>query len=313
MNFGEVIKNEILSKNIKDYHCQKAFLAGILRGTGIIFTKDDRIGLIFRVNGEQTAMVVSNYFSSAFSYELREVSVSPNNFSKKETYEFTLFGDRVDDILSELGIITLNQDGWEVCYDLFAKFKHKDCCMHAFMRGLFVTSGRCSVPTETSKNTGYHLELIFSSAEVATQVNTYLNSLSIYAKDAKKKGGYILYIKSADEIKDFIAFLPAPVSVLKISDVMISREMINNINRKKNCDIGNVSKQVEASLTQINAINKIIELKGANYLKEDLRIVAEYRVKYQEDTLTELADKLGITKSCLNHRLRKIMEIYKSI
>ena len=64
---------------------------------------------------------------------------------------------------------------------------------------------------------------------------------------------------------------------------------------------------------QVNAINKIIEEKGLDYLKEDLRQVATFRLKYQEDTLTELAEKLRITKSCLNHRLRKIVEIYKNL
>ncbi len=313
MNFGEVIKNEILSKNIKDIHCQKAFLAGIVRGTGSLFYKNNELGLIFRVNGEQTAMVVSNYFASAFSYELREVNVSPNNFSKKETYEFTLFDDDVLNILEELGIITFSDEGYQVCFDFFAKFKDKDCCMHSFMKGLFVSSGSCSVPTNSAKNTGYHLSIFFSHSEPASQVNLYLNSLSINSKVINRKGSYLLYLKSADEIKDFIAFLPAPVSVLKITDVIISREMINNINRKKNCDIGNVSKQVEASLAQINAINKIIELKGLDFLKEDLRVVAEFRLNNQEDTLNELANKLGLTKSCLNHRLRKIMQIYKSI
>ncbi len=313
MNFGEIVKKEILSRNLKDYHCQKAFLAGIVRGTGSLFYKEEKLGLIFRVSGEETAIVVSNYFSSSLKYDLREVSVSPNNLSKKDTYEFTLLDDRVYSILEELGIISVSDNGYEVNFDFFSKFREKECCIHAFFKGLFISSGGITVPTETSKNTGYHLELNFSHPETASQVNMFLSSLSINGKVILRKGNYVLYVKSADEIKDFIAFLPAPVSVLKITDIIINREMINNINRKKNCDMSNVSRQVEASILQVNAINKIIELKGLDYLKEELRVVAEFRLKHQEDTLLELADKLGISKSCLNHRLRKIMEIYKSL
>lgn len=313
MNFGDIIKNEILSKPFKDFHCQKAFLAGIVRGTGSLFYKNENLGLIFHVSGEETAIIISNYFMSALKYDLREVSVSPNNLSKKDTYEFTIFDDEVYNILEELGIICLTDNGYEVNFDLFSKFKEKDCCICAFFKGLFISSGTCTVPTTNKKNTGYHLELTFSHPETASQVNLFLNSHQINGKVIVRKGSYVLYLKSADEIKDFIAFLKAPISVLKITDIIINREMINNINRKKNCDISNVSRQVEASIMQVNAINKIIDLKGLDYLKEDLKEVARFRLKYQEDTLAELAEKLKITKSCLNHRLRKIMEIYKNL
>ncbi len=313
MNFGDIIKNEILSKNIREVDCQKAFIAGIVRGTGSLFYKGEELGLIFRVSGEQTAMVVSNYFTSAFNYDLREVSVSPSNLNKKDVYEFTLLDETLYDILEELGVIVNTEKGYEVSFDLFALYKESEPLMRAFIKGLFISSGSCTVPSENSKHTGYHLEISFSHPEPASQVNLFFNSISLNGKVILRKGNYVLYLKSADEIKDFIAYLPAPVSVLKITDIIINREMINNVNRKKNCDISNVSKQVEASMIQVNAINKIIKEKGLDYFKEDLRQVATFRLKYQEDTLTELAEKLGITKSCLNHRLRKIVEIYKNL
>ena len=90
---------------------------------------------------------------------------------------------------------------------------------------------------------------------------------------------------------------------------MINRELSNNSNRQKNCDLGNVNKQVEAAAKQIDAINKIKQTIGLDSLKPDLRATAVARVENSEETLAELSERLNVTKSCLNHRLRKIVAI----
>ena len=79
--------------------------------------------------------------------------------------------------------------------------------------------------------------------------------------------------------------------------------------RQKNCDLGNVNKQVEASQKQINAIKKIQATIGLEGLSKDLELTARNRIDYPDDTLLELAERLSISKSCLNHRLRKILAI----
>ena len=88
---------------------------------------------------------------------------------------------------------------------------------------------------------------------------------------------------------------------------MVNREFANNINRQKNCDLGNVNRQIEASAKQVQAIEKIEKIIGLDALKLDLREVAVSRLENPEETLIELADRLKISKSCLNHRLRKIV------
>ena len=90
---------------------------------------------------------------------------------------------------------------------------------------------------------------------------------------------------------------------------MINREFANTINRQKNCDLANVSKQVEASAKQIDAIKKIEQTIGLDGLKPDLAQTARARIEFPDDTLNELAERLIVSKSCLNHRLRKIVAI----
>ena len=61
----------------------------------------------------------------------------------------------------------------------------------------------------------------------------------------------------------------------------------------------------------IAAIEKLENEGRLGELRQELRETAEARRIYAEDTLQELSERLGITKSCLNHRLRKILEIEK--
>ena len=90
---------------------------------------------------------------------------------------------------------------------------------------------------------------------------------------------------------------------------MINREISNNSNRQKNCDLGNLNRQVEAVSKQLDAIKKIERSIGLDALKPDLKEVAIFRKQNPESSLTELAEILNVSKSCLNHRLRKIVEI----
>lgn len=310
MNFSSTIKKEILSKQIKDKHCKKAFIAGLFRGTGELYEKDGELGIDVRVSDEDTAMLVSTIVTSLYGYEIREVSVSEDRLNKKDKFVLSLCGEKALEILTDLDIIIETEDEFDVNLNPYGELTKRECCLKAFIRGLFVATGSCTVPTtDDGSSTGYHLELMFSHYTPAFETSNKLAEYNVLTKITNRRDNYIVYIKSAEEIKDFIAFLPAPVSVLKITDLMINRELVNNINRRKNCDLGNVNKQVEAAGKQIDAINKIEQTVGFSNLKEDLSLTAKARKENPEETLSELADRLGVSKSCLNHRLRKLVQI----
>ena len=314
MNFTDKIKAEILSKPIKETHCKKAFIAGLIRGSGVLYEKDNELGIEFKAPDEQTAMALTTTFMELYNYEIREVSVIQDKQSKKDKFYLNLSGKQAVEILLDLGVLIIDNDEVAVDLKFFSEITKKECCVKSFIRGLFVASGRCTLPNEKdSSSTSYHLEINFSHHAPALETSSKLAEFSILTKIVPRRDGYIVYIKSAEEIKDFLAFLPAPLSVLKITDLMVNREFANNINRQKNCDLGNVNKQVEASAKQVEAINKINETIGLKGLKPDLLETAEFRLKYADDTLNELAERLNISKSCLNHRLRKIIAIAKEL
>ena len=314
MSFTDKIKAEILSKPIRDNHCKMAFIAGLIRGSGVLYEKDGELGLEFKVPDEQTAMMLTRSFYELFNYEIREVSVSEDKQNNKDKYYLSISGQRAVEILVQLGILIEDEEGVAVDLQFYGDLTKKDCCVRSFIKGLFVSSGRCTLPTENDHSTtGYHLEIYFSHYAPALETSEKLAQNGVLTRIVKRREGHIVYIKSAEDIKDFLAFLPAPISVLKLTDLMIERELANKINRQKNCDLGNVNKQVEASVKQINAIKKIDKIIGLEGLKPDLMATAKARLENPDETLNELAEILNISKSCLNHRLRKIVEIAEQL
>ena len=309
MNLGEEIKKEIFLKTVKERPLQIAFIAGIIRSTGVLFEEDGALGLYFTVTGEERAFKVAWYLERLFNYQVREIDVKEDRLNKKERFEISISGNAAQEILSELGIISLRNGEINVEYDFYGKIINDTETFRAFLRGLFVGSGSCTVPDEYSATgTGYHLELIFSHPITAESTALRLSEHGLNGKIIRRKESYVLYFKSAEAIKDFIAFLPAAKAVLKFTEVMVRKEFINDVNRKKNCDLGNVTRQVNASVKIIDAIETLKEKGRLEELKKDLYETAVKKLQFPDDSYEELAARLSVTKSCLNHRFRKIIE-----
>lgn len=310
MNFADGVKAEIFAKGIKEKHCRKAFFAGLLRGAGSLYEKDGELGLDIKAGGEEAAEFIAAQLKNVFDYDLREVTVAEDKLNKKDKFVLSVSGDVAVDILNEFEILVTEGDEQAVNLKFYGDITEKECCLRAFIRGLFVSSGNCTIPDENSSvNTGYHLEIVFSHYTPALETSEKLAEYGVLTKITRRRDNYIVYIKSAEEIKDFLAFLPAPIAVLKLTDIIINREVANRSNRQKNCDLGNVNKQVDAAAKQIAAIRKIKQTVGLDALKDSDRAVAVAREENPDETLNELAERLNLTKSCLNHRLRKIVAL----
>ncbi|HRX14655.1 MAG TPA: DNA-binding protein WhiA, partial [Eubacteriales bacterium] len=75
------------------------------------------------------------------------------------------------------------------------------------------------------------------------------------------------------------------------------------------CISANIDKTIEASERQIAAITKLIESGKLNLVDEKLRQTADMRMEHEDATMDELASLLGVTKSGVNHRIRKLIEL----
>ena len=141
------------------------------------------------------------------------------------------------------------------------------------------------------------------------------SGFDIFAKLIQRKNMFVLYVKDAGEVSNVLALVGAYDSVLQLQNEMATREVRNKVNRQTNCMSANINKTVEASMKQVNAIEKIISKIGLENLPEDLQTVALLRLANTEESLDELLklSRLPFTKSALNHRFKKLLKIAEDL
>ena len=186
----------------------------------------------------------------------------------------------------------------------------ENCCRIAFLRGAFLSGGSVTDPQK-----GYHLELSTSHQSVSREMVALMRELELEPKDAKRKGNSVIYFKQSDRIEDFLTSIGAPISAMEVMNAKLEKDLRGSVNRRVNCDAANLDKAVEAALVQMEAIRKLEESGRMIILPEKLRETAKLRAEHPADTLVQLAQRYDppITKSALNHRLRKLVELSKEL
>ena len=182
----------------------------------------------------------------------------------------------------------------------------EECCRAAFLRGAFLSGGSVTDPQKR-----YHLELATSHVQAGREVEALLRDMGFEPKNVMRQGSLITYFKSSEHIADLLTLIGAPGRALEIVSAKIEKEMRNTVNRRVNCDAANLDKTVMAAREQVEAFTRLTESGAIGDLPVKLQEVAVARLLQPELTLSELAATFDppLTKSCLNHRIRKLMEI----
>ena len=181
-----------------------------------------------------------------------------------------------------------------------------ECCSKSFVRGAFLTGGAVTDPAKS-----YHLEIVTDHFNVSRQTYSLLLELGFSPKETSRSGNYIIYFKQSTAIEDFLTFIGAPIHAMEIMSAKIEKDVRNTVNRKVNCDTANVTKTVDAAMVLIDAIEKIKASGDFETLPDRLKQTAQLRVENPELSIKELAEISNppVTKSCMNHRMRKLFEI----
>lgn len=211
--------------------------------------------------------------------------------------------------METLGIIG---EGFTLIRSVTPEFLHTEQRKRAYMRGAFLAGGSVNHP-ETSS---YHLEIFSSSEEHNQSLCELMNEYGLRAKPLERKKGYIVYIKESEKITEFLSIIGAHQALLYFEDVRILKDMRNSVNRLVNCETANLNKTVGAALRQVENIRLIQRTIGLDQLPPKLRDIATLRLTHQDVTLKELGDMLEggkVSKSGINHRLKKIDEIAEKI
>ncbi len=180
------------------------------------------------------------------------------------------------------------------------------CCKASFLRGAFLSGGSITDPTKS-----YHLEMVTTHYNVSREVFSILLELGFTPKDAVRGGNYVTYFKQSESIEDFFTLIGAPVAAMDIMSEKVEKDMRNAVNRRVNCDSANADKIVSAAAEQLDAIRRIERRAGLDELPERLRETALLRIANPEASLIDLAQLAipPVSKSCISHRLRKLVEM----
>ena len=186
----------------------------------------------------------------------------------------------------------------------------EDCCRTAFLRGAFLAGGSVTDPEKR-----YHLELATSHVPASREVQALMEEMGFLPRTIRRGADALLYFKQSEHIEDFLTKIGAPAAAMDIMTAKVDKEIRNGANRAMNCDMANVNKTLDAAQEQMSAIEALRRSARWDKLPEKLRQTAALRLEYPELSLVQLAEKCDppVTKSCMNHRMRKLMEEAKEL
>ena len=306
MTFSSKIKKEVSTTECSRVEYLSE-LSGIIRTSAEI--------KIYNIKIQTENKFVANRIFGLFKilYDLNlNITLRKNyNFKKNEIYVLELKKDTLK-VLRDLGIVN---DKNELLRIPSESMLSDEELKRAYLRGVFLVSGSLNDP----KTSRYHLEFLINDTSYANFLNNLLKESNLNSKILHRKKGYMIYIKEAEKISDFLRLIRAYNGVMYYEEIRVYREKVNMTNRLNNCEQANVEKTIDTSNKLIKEIEYIKEKGVYDFLDDKVKESAEYRVKYPESSLLELSKIMtletgsNISKSCLNHRFRKIKEFSEKI
>ena len=302
MSFTTTIKEEI--SRIDNTRSESiSELSGFLRNNGSC--TDTTIDLLTEnaTVAKRIYKLIKDIYDVTCEIENRKsVNFSKNNLS------LIMINDKVDFILKDLSVIDNYGNILEEPSNYILGSEEE---IRAYLRGAFLSKGSINDP----KTARYHLEFLIEEKKEANIISKLLNEFDLNSKILSREKGYMVYIKEAEKIGDFLRIIQASQAVLYYEDIRIYRDHKNMTNRLNNMEQANMDKVVETATKQIEDIEYLKESIGLDLLDDKTKEAIEYRLKYPESSLLELSEIISyetgkpITKSGLNHRFRKIREL----
>lgn len=316
MSFSRDVKTEICANQLGDC-CAKAFISAIIRMNSTLTLNNQ--GASINISFENVSIIKYIYELLKRVYQVETQIIVSKQMKLKKVNIYTLkIVDQAFDILSDLKLV----ENFVFLKTIPEEYFNDDCCKKAYIAGSFVAAGSVNSPDTTK----YHLEISSSEKEHLQQLHKLIKtlnqgkySLQINFKMMKRRKNYVLYLKSSREIVDFLNYVGATQCTFKFEDIRVQRDFLNSINRMNNMDLANEVKVQKAASQQLAAIKLIDEKLGLDQLDDKLKLVATLRLENPELSLLELCNLYNnisndqISKSGMNHRLRKLKEIAEQI
>ena len=296
MSFSSDTKRELCKIENKNKCCNKAEGYGLLLFSKCFTPFHKKIN----IESIHTASIIAQYASTEAG-AIVDISGKVNR-SKGDTYTLTIVGDGSRKSIYDV----FGHDLHEVQLRINSKNIKCEKCKSAFLRGAFISAGSITDPQKE-----YHLEFVVPHKLLAGDLLAMLNdeAMNFQASLTERGGNYIVYIKDSSKIEDMLTFIGAMNSSMELMQVKMYKEAMNDINRKSNFETANMDKTFSASAKQTAAIAIISDTVGLASLSEELQQMASLRLENPDMSLKQLSEVLGISRSGVNHRIKRLIEI----
>lgn len=306
MSYAAEVKKELTALNVGVENA-KSELAALVRINGVTnIVSGFKVGAV-AVYTENAAIARRIYTLLKKSYGIEvEVVVGNSEIKNSRKRYGVLIHHEVETILTELGI-----DPFALKSDVPNNLLDIDLKKQSFLRGAFLAAGSVNAPEKAN----YHLEITTNEEELAELILLLMRSFDLDAKINERKQHYVVYLKKAENIVNFLKLIGSTTKMLKYEDIRIMRDMRNSINRMVNADNANAEKIAVASNEQIKIIQLIDKEIGLEQLPDKLAEIATLRLQFPSESLAGLAQhmKTPISKSGINHRMKKIKQLGEAL
>lgn len=303
MSYAAEVKKELTGLIVHGGNA-KAELSALMRMNGVSTLGLDQN---IRVQTENAAIARRIYTLLKQSYANVEVEVTVsdhNHLSRHKSYG-VLLKSQIDDVLNDLGV-----DPFGLHPEIPSRILNQVDKKRSFLRGAFLATGSVNSPEKAN----YHLEIYTTHEELGEQLLVMMSGFDLPAKMTDRGNGFIVYLKRAEKIVDFLQTIGATQSMLRFEDIRMMRDMRNSVNRLVNAETANMQKTAIAANKQVSQIQMIAkQIGGLDFLPQKLREVAQARLDHPDESLAELGDILEISKSGVNHRMRKLKQLAEMI
>lgn len=306
MSFAAQTKKELTMVET-DACCERAELAALIRMNGSVSLSSRKVVLDISTENAAIARRIYTLVKKHFTVHV-ELLVRKKMRLKKNNVYIVRMPEKVQEILTDLRIVS---EGFMFNDGIDSKIIRKNCCKRAYLRGAFLAGGSVNNPEGSS----YHLEIASMYEEHCKALVELANGFGLNARCIERKKGFIFYIKEGEKIIELLNIIGAHQALFKFEDVRIMRDMRNSVNRIVNCETANLNKTIGAAVRQIDNIKLLQKEIGLENLPDKIREVAEVRLQHPDLNLTEVGEllKVKVSKSGVNHRLRKIDEMAEKI
>ncbi|NVY97058.1 DNA-binding protein WhiA [Lactobacillus sp. DCY120] len=303
-SYASTVKKELTGLEVHPEHA-RAELSALLRMNGSLSLANHHLILNVQTENPAIARRIYSLLHQLYTVE-SELVVRRKMKLKKNNQYIVRLRQHVDLILADLEIISAT--GFQIQTAVPTTILQSSQRSRSYLRGAFLAGGSVNNP-ETAR---YHLEIYSLYEDQSQGILQMMNDFQLNARTTRRRNGYIVYLKEAEKISDFLQLIGATSSMLRFEDIRIVRDMRNSVNRLVNCENANINKTIKAASQQVANIQYLQEHYGFHDLPPKLREVAELRLAHPEVSLSELGKMVpsgSISKSGINHRLRKLNEL----